>query len=191
MSADDRKKWDRRYEDRDRTPTAPSVAITELAELLPRRGRALDLAGGHGRHAIWLARRGLDVTVADISPVGLGLACERAEESGLQVRTACVDLESDPLPRGPWDLILCVRFLLRDLFPAIVRHLRPGGTLVYLQPTKTNLERHAKPPAAFLVEENELRTLAAGLDVVHYTESWRSDGRHEALLVACRPMEIG
>ena len=98
MSADDREKWDRRYEDRDRTPTTPSVAITELAELLPRRGRALDLAGGHGRHAIWLARRGLDVTVADISPVGLGLARERAEESGLRVRTACVDLED--YPRG-------------------------------------------------------------------------------------------
>ncbi len=52
----------------------------------------------------------------------------------------------------------------------------------------TNLERHAKPPAEFLVEENELRTLATGLDVVHYGESWRSDGRHEALLVARRPM---
>src|SRR5262245_61692495 len=106
-------KWDARYRERG-APGDPSPWVTSLDGVLPHRGRALDVAGGAGRHAIWLARRGLDVTLCDVSTVGLEIAA-RAEP-----RLTCrrVDLESEPLPAGPWDLIVCFHYLQRALFPA-------------------------------------------------------------------------
>ena len=186
MATEEREKWDRRYRDPEPPTTEPSELVTGLAPLLPTKGQALDVAGGAGRHAIWLAQRGLDVTVADISRVGLALARQRAQAVGLDIRTQGVDFETEPIPPGPWDLILCVHFLERCLFPQFAESLRGGGVLVYLHPTRTNLERHAKPPAPFLLEEGELRELAAGLDIIRYDEAWRADGRHQALLVARR-----
>ena len=83
---------------------------------MPRAGRAIDLAGGTGRHGIWLAERGLDVTIADISPVGLEVARQRAAEAGVTIQTLEVDLETSPFPAGPWDLIVSVCYLWRPLF---------------------------------------------------------------------------
>jgi ubiquinone/menaquinone biosynthesis C-methylase UbiE len=56
--------------------------LTGLDDLLPRRGRALDVAGGTGRHALWLARRGLDTTLADVPQVALEKAAAAASEEG-------------------------------------------------------------------------------------------------------------
>ena len=53
-------------------------------------------------------RGGLDVTIADFSQVGLDIAARRAGAAGVSLQTVAVDLESDPLPHGPWDLILSV-----------------------------------------------------------------------------------
>jgi hypothetical protein len=62
--------------------------------------------------------------------------------------------------------------------------LTDDGRLVVVQPTKKNLERYSKPPLAFLLEEGELRTLASGMEIVHYEEGWSADDRHDAVLVA-------
>ena len=74
MSDKDRKRWDAKYARQESAPSEPSLLLTQLDDILPRRGRALDIAGGAGRHAIWLAQRGLDVTLADISLAGMNLA---------------------------------------------------------------------------------------------------------------------
>lgn len=187
MSDQDRKKWNERYADADRAASEPSALLTALAELLPTSGRALDIAGGAGRHAIWLARRGLDVTLVDISREGLALAEQRSRQAGVSVETRCLDLEEEPLPEGPWDLIISFHFLLRPLFAQLPERLAPGGLLVVVQPTKRNLERHDRPPARFLLEEGELRQLAGPLEIVRCAEGWLAEGRHDALLVARRP----
>ena len=44
----------------------------------------VDIAGGAGANALWLARRGLDVTLADISPVGLALAEDECRARGVE-----------------------------------------------------------------------------------------------------------
>ncbi|MCU0880341.1 MAG: class I SAM-dependent methyltransferase [Pirellulaceae bacterium] len=185
MSQFDREKWNAKYRDPEFGSREPSAVLVGLAGYLPARGRALDLAGGAGRHGIWLAGRGLDVTIADISPVGLARARERAAERGVAIETLETDLEDGPFPAGPWDLVVSVCFLGTRQLPAIAAALAPGGTLIVIQPTKTNLERHDKPPEAFLLNDGELPGLVEGLlSIVHYEEGWQADGRHDAVLVA-------
>ena len=183
---DDRERWDARWRERGE-PGEPSRVLLDLASLLPTSGRALDVGGGGGRHALWLARRGLDVTIADVSAEGLRIASEAASREGLSLNTLQVDLERDGLPPGPWDLIVQLHFLHRPLFAAFADALAPGGVLVVVHPTRRNLERHEHPSARFLLEEGELRRLVGPLDVVHEAEGWSVEGRHEAVVVARRP----
>jgi SAM-dependent methyltransferase len=186
MSEADRLKWDAIYSELGPDPVPPSPLLTGLDGLLPRRGRALDLAGGAGRHALWLARRGLEVTLADLSPVAIGLARQAADAACLPLTTLLLDLESQPLPAGPWDLIVSFRYLQRSLFSAFPEALAPGGLLVFVQPTRSNLQRHERPPERFLLEDGELPRLVTGLQVLLYEEGWLADGRHEARLLARR-----
>ncbi len=189
MSQADRDKWNARF--REGTPYAskdPSSFLVSLDDLLPRQGRALDLAGGAGRNAVWLARRGLEVTLVDISREGLALAHAAAARAGVALDLIEADLDEQPLPAGPFDLILSFNFLRRELFAAFPDRLAPGGQLVYLQATRSNLQRNAKPPAAFLLEDGELPGLLGPLEVVRYQQAWfdypGEETRHEARLLA-------
>jgi SAM-dependent methyltransferase len=185
MSAADRLKWDARWRERGPDPGEPSLLLTSLAALLPSRGRALDVGGGAGRHALWLARRGLEVTVVDISTVALETARAAAAREGLTLHTVALDLESEPLPRGPWDLVLTFHYFERALLPAMAAALAPAGLLVIVQPTQSNLQRHAHPSARFLLDDGELaRLVPPGFTVVRSEEGWLAEGRHEARLVA-------
>ena len=144
----------------------------------------MDLAGGAGRNAIWLARRGLDVCVADVSDVAIQFVEARAAKAGIAIAAQRLDLESDSFPSGPWDLIVSVHFLWRPLFDIFPAVLAPGGTFVCIHPTRSNLQRHAKPSVQYLLEDGELPGLVKDLNVVHYEEGWLAEGRHEAVLVA-------
>jgi tellurite methyltransferase len=187
MSDLDRQKWQARYRDGDHQSAVPSPLLDRIAELLPNRGRALDVAGGAGRNALWLARRGLDVTLVDIASAGLAIARARAEEANLPLDVLALDLETTPLPTGPWDVITSFMFLDRKVFAQVADTLAPGGVVVLLQPTLVNLERHARPPRAFLLEPGEAETLFGDLENLHHFEGWTDDGSHEAHLVAQKP----
>jgi SAM-dependent methyltransferase len=182
----DRERWNSKY--RDQTDAlAPSPTVLQLAHHLPPGGSALDVAGGSGRHAIWLAHRGLEVTVADVSEVGLVLARERAQQAGVTVRTQRVDLLHEPIPPGPWSMVLCCCFLHRPVFAALPGALASGAVVIVVQPTVKNLTRHAKPPRPYLLEERELPSHFADFQILHYVEEWSADDRHDAVLVARWP----
>jgi SAM-dependent methyltransferase len=183
MSEDDRQRWNSRYQEQPAV-REPSTFLCSLVDRLPRTGRALEVAGGVGREALWLARRGLDVTLTDVSDVALERAGEAAREAGLAPRLQRLDVETEPLPPGPFALVLCLNFLWRPLFAAVPQVLAPGGLFVFAQPTRSNLRRHPHPSARFLLEEGELPRLLQGLEIVSYTEGWTEEGRHEARLVA-------
>jgi len=184
MSAADRQKWDTKYAGPEAAPAKPSAVLIQLDEYVPSSGRALDIAGGAGRNAIWLAGRGLDVTLADISSVGLALAQVRAAAANVEIETVELDMEQQPLPEGPFALVLSNCYLCRHLFPSFPQLLAEEGRLIVIQPTKKNLERNEKPPADYLFEEGEMRKLAEGLEILHYEEGWSADDRHDAVLVA-------
>ncbi len=187
MSDADRRKWDQKHGERG-APGDPQPPVVALEGFLPRAGRALDVAGGSGRYALWLARRGLDVTLVDVSPVALDIA--RRHAAGLSLTTRVLDVDDEPLPVGPWDLVFCAHFFDRRVYRTFSALLAPGGTLVVDHPTVANLERHASPSAAYLLEPGELPGFATGLEILFYEEGWTSpdgdDARHEARLVARR-----
>lgn len=186
-TGDDRERWNARYAQRDPASDGPSPHLSRFEDRLPREGRALDVAGGAGRHAVWLAARGLDVTLCDVSDAGLHLADARAARAGTTITTVRVDLTAQPLPPGPWDVVLCAYYLQRDLWPDMRAALAPGGWLVLVHPTTRNLERHERPGPRFLLEPGEALGVAEGLQVVHHEETWSDAGRHEAVVVARRP----
>lgn len=194
MSDSDRIRWNERYSERGEMNREPDSYLVSLDPILPRCGRALDVAGGCGRHAIWLAARGLEVTVADVSEVGLERAEASARDAGVMIHTLATDLTSESLPEGPWDVIVDFFYLQRSLFAGFVRALAPGGYLVFAQPTMTNLQRHPQPGSRFLLQDGELPELIAnlatpGLHVIDYREGWTAEGQHEARLLAQRPTE--
>lgn len=184
----DRQKWNASWRTRGGELAAPARFLLEHEALLPRTGRALDVAGGVGRHAVWLTLRGLQVTLIDVADAAVEQAHHHAAAAGVEVTCQRVDLDSEPLPPGPFDLVLCVHFLDRDHRDELATVLAPGGLLVVVVPTVHNLERHPRPSRRFCVEAGEvdawIRRL--GLEIVVLDEGWNADGRHEAALIARR-----
>lgn len=184
----DAERWDARYAEGD-APTEPASFLVERTDRLPTSGRALDLAGGAGRHAIWLAQHGLDVTLVDVSEVGLRIAGRRAADVGVTLRTLRRDVVAEPLPDGPFDVVVIHGFLHHDVLDRVPAVMAPGGVLLFSQATTTNLERHDRPPRRFCVEPGEMARIAdrLGLEVLELREHWTPEGTHRAELVASMP----
>lgn len=184
MAEGDRDRWDARWAAAPPGSDAPRKLLLEVAPLLTG-SRALDVAGGAGRDAVWLASRGFEVTLTDVSPVALAAARARAARAGVDLRILPRDLDVEPLPPGPFDVVCSFDFLCRPLFAVFPAILAPGGVLVFSQPTRTNLARNRHPSARYLLDDGELPSLVRGLEIVRYQEGWFDD-RHEARLVARR-----
>lgn len=184
----DRERWNATWRERAGELESPASFLIEHAHLLPAQGKALDIAGGAGRNAVWLARRGLDVTLVDVSDVAITRAETKAAAAGVKLRARRVDLD-EPLDLAPlYDLVVIVHFLSREQRDAYAHLLVDGGLLVHAQQTVKNLERHARPSRRFLVEEGELAAWVEGLgfETLVHREGWNDDGVHEAAVIARR-----
>src|SRR5689334_13030073 len=99
MAASDRQKWDEKYSQGSHSSAEPSVLITSLVDRLPKNAnrplRAIDVAGGAGRHALWLARQGFDTTLVDVSSVALSIAEQRGKADGFSLQRLQLDLDED------------------------------------------------------------------------------------------------
>lgn len=186
MSAAERDKWDARYRDGAYERRTHPTAL--LATWLPQipRGRALDVACGAGRNALFLAENGYEVTALDISRVGLDRGRRAAAERGLAVDWLCADLDGDlegALPAGRFDLIVWVRYVHRTLMPHLIARLAVGGSIVCEQHLATDEPVAGPTSAEFRLAPGELRRSAAGLALGHSHEGLvvDPDGRSVAL----------
>ena len=127
--SDAAKEWDERYRGGRGMPDEPSALLVQNPALLPAGGRALDIAMGSGRNALYLASQGFRVTGVDVSTVAIELCHEKAARLGLEVEAIVADLEDYPLPVDTYDLIINFHFLQRSLVGPIVRALKRGGLL--------------------------------------------------------------
>jgi len=175
MSDLDQEHWDARYREASHSGGPAPDWLDEFAGAWPQGARALDVAAGRGRIALWLAARGLRVLAADVSPVGLAQAAAAARAADLPLDTLAIDLERESLPRGPFDVITCFHYLQRDLFPGLSERLTPGGWLCVEIATVGNLERHTHPSRRFLLEPGELPRLCEPLALVYSAEGWFDD----------------
>jgi len=131
----DEESWDARYAESDRiwsgNPNAALVA--EVSDLPP--GQALDLGCGEGVDAVWLARRGWQVTAVDISQVALRRAAQHADEAGVRVDWQHHDL-GRTFPQGAFDLISCQflhswgQFDREKILRRAADAVAPGGVLL-------------------------------------------------------------
>ena len=166
-----------------------------LAETLPQLspGRALELACGTGRDAVFTSSHGWDVTAVDILPDALGRAREMAGRYAPALRTINwleLDLERGAVRfERTFDLLTGFRYLHRPLFPRFREWLRPGGSILYETYTTLHRERHGRPARhTHVLEPGELPELLADFEIRHHSEAWRGRA-HTARVWAVRPPE--
>jgi SAM-dependent methyltransferase len=157
----------------------PAPFLVESLHLLPR-GRAVDVASGRGRNALYLAQHGFSVHALDRDPVALQTLRALADRHQLMnVTTALVDLETGPVsgvvfPTNTYDVVMVFFYLFRPLFPALVQTMKPGGMLVYETVLVESHLRYNHPRhREFCFEPGELRELVRDLHVLHYDEGER------------------
>lgn len=174
----DSAEWDRRYASSELLwGSGPNAFVaTEVADLPP--GRALDLAAGEGRNAIWLAQRGWTVTAVDFSAVAMDKAAALAksvEAPAAQLRWICADVTTYEAGAGAYDLVLLAYLQLpaaerKEVLSRAASALAPGGTLLVVAHDLANLTEGVGGPqdaAVLFRPQDVLSDLAdAGLDVV-------------------------
>jgi SAM-dependent methyltransferase len=132
--------------------TDPVPLLKEYVHMF-RRGRALDLAMGEGRNAVFLAQQGFDVTGVDFSKQAIEKTRKLAASRGVAVHAIEADLRAFSIERASYDLITNIYYPQRHLFDQIKAGLKPGGIFVYEQwhpyGWKTRLANdRAAPPKA-------------------------------------------
>ena len=161
-------------------------ALAAHAALLPGN-RALDLACGSGRNAVYLALAGMHVTAVDILPDALEQARDLAARHGADIRTLERDLEKPGALADPHaDLVVVVRYLERSLFAPIAACLAPGGILAYETFSEPQAEGRCRDPR-FVLRPGELATAFPGLQVLEHETGFAGPAR-VARLIARRPV---
>jgi tellurite methyltransferase len=188
--SDAAKEWDERYREGRGMPDEPSALLVQNQALLPAGGRALDIAMGSGRNALYLASLGFQVTGVDVSKVAVELCREKAARLGLAVEAIVADLEDYRLPLDMYDLIINFHYLQRSLTGPIVRALKEGGLLVFESFTVDQLQYSCGPKdPAFLLRPGELREMFSGLEtLLHYEGVVEGDRGPKAVaqLIGCK-----
>jgi len=162
---------------------APSPLFVATAEAL-RPGRALDLACGSGRHALWLAQHGWQVTAVDGSPAAIALLEASAERLGLNIDAKVADLEKNEFAIEParWELIASCYYLQRNLIDPIKKGLIPGEGLV---PGGVAIVIALLAKSAYRARAGELRGYFKGWEILHDLEGPDPSG-HEVAAIAAR-----
>ena len=186
--------WEQRYRNGEHTIKEPSPLLrTAIASLKP--GRALDIACGVGRHAIFLAEHGWHATAVDSSRVGIEILQQRARGAGVFVEARVADLESGEfyIEPGTYDLVCVFYYLQRDLFSPIRAGVKRGGTVVAAIHLNDGKEDAKPANPAFLLERGELRQLFADWEITYYREGESDEGGHHhdtAYLIVRKPPEL-
>ena len=148
----------------------PAEFLVENIRLLPK-GKALDVAMGAGRNAIYLAKMGFEVEGVDISPEAVNDASVLARQLGVTIKAQIIDLEADyRIEKGVYDVITCFNYLQRSLIPQIKEGLRKGGMVVY-ETFIIDQAQFGKPKNPdYLLKHNELLDIFRDFRCLRYRE---------------------
>jgi SAM-dependent methyltransferase len=179
---DNRALWDRKYVEGLPSLTRPDPFFISAYERLvdrsfPNAGMALDIAAGLGRHALWLADRGWQVSAVDVSEVAIGKISQAASQLNVNINLFAVDAADYDFDHAGFDLIVLFYHLDRALFPKIVSALNPGGLFVCKMAVHWGREIAFGSANFRPLDKNELVSLVPGLNVIeHYERPVRDRG---------------
>jgi len=186
MSAKDRVRWDKVYRQRARDPyPSPDPLLLEYTPPVdPDAGQtALDLAGGVGQNALWLASQGYTVDLMDISRVALQRArTEMVLRNIRHINLLQIDVDDVELKPEAYNLVTVTRYLKRDLFESIKASIKPGGRVIYSTFNIHYLERVPDFNTAFLLSAGELRSY-----FTLWTLLYDEEIDHNSYIVAVKP----
>ena len=169
MSAEDRNKWNQRYAEDSYRKTNP---VTLLSDWLPKIpvGKALDVACGAGRNAIFLAEVGFQVDAIDISHEGLQQTAHKATESGLAINCIEHDLDEPYAFTTDYDLIVVLWYVNLKLIRQLCDCLAPGGFLLCEEHLRSEQEVIGAANPDFRVAPGALADAVSTLEVLLYEE---------------------
>ena len=177
--------WDERFASGEypREPE-PSPVLRSYEPSIPD-GRALDVAAGTGRNAVFLAEAGYAVDALDASREGLKIIGERAAERGIEDRIEPIrgDVTTYGFPTEAYELVTMSFFRSLDRFADIAEALAPGGYLF----VEGHLRSASPTPSGpsddrYRFAANELLRAGLGLTILYYDEATeeRPDDRRRA-----------
>ncbi|NWG01731.1 MAG: methyltransferase domain-containing protein [Syntrophaceae bacterium] len=180
----DQERWNKRFGRREFAfGKKPNPFLKKHIHLLPR-GKALDMATGEGRNAVFLAQNGFEVDAVDISEKGLKKAKKLAREQGVKINTYPVDLDRYRIEKDRYHLIANFYFLKRRLIPRMKKGLKKGGRVVFEtyilehRTLGTSGPKHAK----YFLRSNELLHLFRDFRILFYREGiFRIGGKRKAI----------
>ena len=173
---------------------ASSPWVLRWSHLVRSAGHVLDIASGAGRHSLYFAAQGHEVTAVDRDETALAALRARdaqdAPKAGT-IQTVVADLETQPWPFSQsFDAIVMTNYLWRPLWPVLQKALRPGGVLI-METFALGQETIGKPSRpAFLLAPGEALQLAGSLRIVAFEDGFEppsdtySAGRFVQRLVA-------
>ncbi len=163
--------FDRIYaSDRPNFSQNPSTVLVEAIEGV-KPGRALDVAMGQGRNALFLAQRGWTVTGFDISNEGLSVARTNATKAGVSLTAQRSSIEDFNYGEAQWDLIALIYApnVAHEgaAIAKLARALRPGGLLVI---ESFASDRQSRPRRPVDIDPAALKTSLTGFDLLRFDD---------------------
>ncbi|MEJ2013603.1 MAG: class I SAM-dependent methyltransferase [Anaerolineales bacterium] len=157
-----REYWNRRHAQRAASGRAlhPRSLLTSHSQLLPKQGRALDVAAGLALNGLFLARHGLSVTAVDFAESGLRLAMTTARQEKLDFQAVIANLSQFVLPPEFFAVIVNTMFLDRNLFDDFRRALQPGGLLFF-----ESLSKESASAEGHYIKAGEMRDMFSDYSV--------------------------
>jgi tellurite methyltransferase len=171
--------WNKRYRQRERPAedldSAPTPLLVETAAAMAP-GKALDLACGAGRNALWLAEHGWEVTGVDGADAAVEILRTRASERGLKINAVIADLEKGEFEIEPsrWDLVAMCYYLQRNLFEPAKRGVAPGGILISV----VHVNEPGEGDGPYRLRPGQLEQYFTGWEILHRYEGKANDSAH-------------
>ncbi len=187
-SEEDKKRWNKRYNTKEYVYGKEPVKFLKDNINILTRGKALVLAMGEGRNAIFLAENGFDVDGCDISEVAVEKSKLLAARNNVQLNAFVADLEKYKIPTNKYDLITCIYYTQRNLIPQIKDGLKKGGMVLFetytIDQLKYGADASGPKNPAYLLKHNELLELFIDFHILYYREGEIAPDKSVASLIA-------
>ncbi len=168
-----KERWNQKYNREMYVYGKEPVAFLKQKIGVLKKGKALVLAMGEGRNAVYLAQNGFDVTGVDISDVAIEKCKKLAAERGTTVNAVVSDLTSYDMGKAQYDLITNFYYYDKSLFPKVIDALKPGGMFIFEQFSIDHPKHGARfgpRNPDYLVKPDELLELFKSFRILYYED---------------------